>query len=189
VTRFKEVPLSMDIDRFIKLVSDPIRGREEIKTMMRNAITKGELELAKIAKDALDSRFPGWEKALHKDSGATPTLVRFNLAEKVFPTAKEAYCWLIERFVDAYPEPFIGINWETHFIGEGRTQLYFARDPKKLFRKAAYLAEDLNRFHTISNGWYVNLSLDNQKKFRILCNFAAVAKLQWERDWFWKVLD
>lgn len=184
------LPLTlMDITKFSRLVNDPSKTVEEVETMMRNAIRKNEPEFARVAKEALDIRFPGWDSIRHRDSRATPTLVRFNSSEQEFSTAKEAYCWLIERFVETYPGPFNEINWETYFFGAGRTRMYFARDLKRMFRETTHLASDRNNFRRLSNGWYANLNLNNEQKWRILCKFAAVAKFSWEREWYWKVLD
>jgi hypothetical protein len=45
-----------------------------------------------------------------KRGGATPTRVVFRDKDRYFPTAKDTYCWLIERFVETYPNPFINLN-------------------------------------------------------------------------------
>ena len=79
----------MDRDQFEELVNDPRRTRDEIKQMWRNALDKGKIELAHIAKIALDERFPGWDRAKRKATGATPTLASFRDKQEWFPTAKE----------------------------------------------------------------------------------------------------
>lgn len=176
----------MDIETFTRLVRT--KNKQDVVTMMRNAIGAKNLEFGLIAKEALDTRFPGWDGPSPSDSRGTPTFVRFNKQECEFATAKEAYCWLIERFIEVHPEPFNEINWETYFVGAGRSQLYFARDLKKMFHKSPHLADDHSNYRLLPNGWYINLLLSNERKFLVLCNFAGVAKLKFDVVWYWKVL-
>lgn len=176
----------MDIEKFSQLVGT--KDKQDVLTMMKNAIQAKNHEYALIARDALDTRFPGWEGPPPNDSRGTPTLVRFQSQEREFPTAKDAYCWLIERFIEMYPEPFKTINWETYFFADGKSQLYFARDLNKMYRKSPHLMEDRNRYKLLSNGWYANLLLSNERKFLVLKNFAAVAHLKFDLDWYWEVL-
>ena len=49
----------MDHNQFWELVNNPCRTQEEIEQMRRNALKKGENEIANIATEALDDRFPG----------------------------------------------------------------------------------------------------------------------------------
>jgi hypothetical protein len=107
-------------ERFKKWVLDPSRSRDEIEQMMRNAVAKGETELARIAKDALDARFPGWDAVRTRAGGPRPAECFFRSLTKRFPTSKEAYVWLLERFIGVKPRLFEDINWETVFVAKGR---------------------------------------------------------------------
>jgi hypothetical protein len=175
----------MDIEKFRNLVNDPIRSKADLQQMLKNAIAKNAREFGAIVKVALDSRFPGWDKA--KKGGATPTCVSFRGAAKSFPTAKEAYVWLIEQFVKTKPELFTNVNWETEFFAKGKQRNYFGRAPERMFRHSPHLAEDRNNYERLVNGWYVNLNLSNAQKVDILFKFAAVAKLRHGDEWYWKV--
>ncbi len=89
----------MDIEKFKCLVTDHRRTKDELQTMLKNAISKGESEFAYVAKDQLDIRFPGWDSIRSRKGGATPTIAAFRGVEHRFDTAKEAYFWLIEKFI------------------------------------------------------------------------------------------
>ena len=43
----------MDADRFSKLLKNPARTQQDLETMRRNAIDKGNIDLAAIATDVL----------------------------------------------------------------------------------------------------------------------------------------
>lgn len=176
-------------ERFRTLVRDPSRTRQDIEQMMRNAIAKGESELAHIAKEVLDSRFPGWDTVRHRASGARPTTTYFRKTKRRFDTSKEGYVWLLERFISVKPKLFETINWETVFVAKGRKRNYFGKDLKAMFHGSPHLADDRNNYVRLSNGWYANTNLNNAQKFDILGRFAAIAKLEYEEDWRWDVDD
>jgi hypothetical protein len=178
----------VDFDKHTKLVNDPKRTREDLQQMMRNAIAKNNNEFAAIAKDTLDLRFPGWDRVSFKQGGAKPTLVRFRESEQEFPSSKEAYTWLVSRMIEACPGLFTNINWETEFVSKGIRRLYFSKDLMKMFHGSPHLADNPNNFNLLPNGWYANMDLDNDRKFNVLCKMAAVAKLKFEKDWYWHVL-
>ncbi len=176
----------MDIERFVRLVSDPRRTKTELNQMRENAIQRGESEFARIVHDELNRRFPGWDEVHSKRVGATPTRVAFRGVERRFETAKGAYLWLIERFIEAHPGPFLEVSWETVFVAKGTCRLYFARNLKRMFFRTPRLASDANNYVKLTNGWYANLNLSNEQKFSILCKFAAVGKFKYE-EWAWEI--
>ena len=178
----------MDPDRFRELVNDPRRTRKEIEQMRHNALDKGEIELAHIAKIALDERFPGWDRLKRKASGATPTMATFRDKQEWFPTAKEAYAWLMGCFIRDKPEILDSEGWQKDFVAKGRAVNYFARDLKSLFHHSPHLADDPNRYTRLGNGWFADLNLSNDQKFQILCRFAATAGYRFEKDWNWQAV-
>jgi len=177
----------MDIDRFKRLVADQRRTKDELKTMLSNALKKDEAEYAHIAKIELDTRFPGWASVRGRRGGATPTFVGFRGSEHRFETAKDAYFWLIQKFTEAHPETFATLNWETVFVAKGKRRNYFGRDLEKMFHESPHLADDQNNYQKLSNGWYANLNLNNDQKFDILCKLAAVGKFDFGREWKWEI--
>lgn len=177
----------MDRDQYQKLVNDPRRTREGIEQMRRNALDKGEIELAHIAKIALDERFPGWDRPKRKASGATPTIASFRDKQESFSTAKDAYVWLMNHFVRDRPEILESEDWQAEFVSKGQAVHYFARDRKSLFHRSPHLADDPNFYTRLDKGWFADLNLSNEQKFKILCRFAAVAEYRFEKDWNWEV--
>lgn len=148
----------MDLDRFTQLVYDPMRTSAEVQQMFKNALAKGGVELADVAREALNKRFPDWDKVSYKKGGPTPTTVMFRGQRCAFPSAKEAYVWLMERFMSAYPRLFTDLNREEIvYVVKGITRNYFGRSPARMFRGSPHLAEDPNNYARLPNGWYVNV--------------------------------
>jgi len=171
------------------------KTRDELLNMWTNAEAKGLEDYVRAAADELDIRFPNWKEPSRR-RGPTPTKVMFKGEEQIFDTAKEAYIWLIEHLVRAYPKPFKEINWETSFIVKSdrniKKRLYFARTREALFYGSdnkEELAENDNNSVRLANGWWVNLDLSNKIKLDILRKFAGVADLKMKKDWYWHVLD
>ena len=176
----------MNTERFSRMVRE--RSRQEVEQMMRNAISKNQADLAKIAKQALDERFPGWDKVRSKAGGARPTRARFKTESRSFPTSKEAYVWLLERLIPHAPELFHTDNWQMDFVAKGRKRSYFSRDIKEMFSGSPHLADDRNNYARLTNGWCANTNLNNSQKFDILGRIAAIGKVEPE-DWEWTVDD
>src|SRR5438477_8051553 len=175
----------MDIERFRQSVVDPAKTKQELLTMRDNALRLGAFDHVRAAEDVLEKRFPGWNSVKSRRGGTTPTDVAFLGQRRHFSTAKEAYVWLIERFLHHYPKPFVEIDWETVFIAKGPRTLFFAKSLKKLFAAAPHLADDPNKYHRLTNGWFAKLVLSNKQKLELLLKFASLAALQFGKDWDW----
>lgn len=179
----------MDIDRFLQLLEDPKTKQSDLLVMRKNAIAKNAIEHVHLAERVLDERFPNW-RALHtRRGGSKPTEVMFLGKIARFPNQKEAYVWLIEQFIQHYPQPFEEIDWQTRFIAKGTRALYFAKSLKKLFHTAtghaADHAADPTKYHRLANGWYAKLILSEKQKVELLTKLAIVAKLKMGTDWDW----
>ncbi len=185
----------MDVERTRRLLANPASTRRELEQLFKEALAANERELAFDIKDVLDERFLSVSRA---GRGATPTISTFRSTEKHFPTAKEAYIWLVDRFVGVRRDVFTNVRWETtgyisvgrHRTEEGRPiRNYFARSPQQLFRNSPWLAEDQSKYVRLQNGWHANVNLNNREKFDILCRFGWVVELKGGQDWDWDVLD
>ncbi len=185
----------MDIERTKRLLANPASTRQELEQLLKQAITENERELAFDIKDVIDEKFPSVSAA---GRGATETIATFRSLVKHFPTAKEGYVWLVERFIGIKPEVFTDIRWETtgyvavgrHRAEEGKAiRNYFARSPQQLFRNSPWLAESQGNYVRLQNGWYANTNLNNREKFDILVRFGWVAGLKGGQDWDWEVLE
>lgn len=178
----------MNIEIFEQKARNTGRTQKELLNLLHNAHEKNKPDYAVVVEDVLNERYPDWESDCQKKGGARPTVVRFKSEEKAFPSGKTAYFWMIENFINNYPSIFNEINWETIFVAKGTKRLYFGRSLKKVFFGSPHLAEDSNNYSKLTNGWYVNLNLSNDQKLDILFKVAAVAKLDFEKDWSWQVL-
>lgn len=175
----------MDIDRFLGLIEDPKKTQADLVAMRDNALKKNAIEHVHLAERILDERFPRWRLPRTRRGGSKPTNVMFLGSTKNFPTEKEAYVWLMERFSQHYPQPFENIDWQTRFVAKGVRALYFARSLKNLFHTAPDHAADTTKYHRLANGWYAKLVLSEQQKVELLMKFAAVANLRMGTDWDW----
>lgn len=175
----------MNIDRFLELRQDPKKKQVDLVAMRNNALAKNAIEHVHLAERVLDERFPSWRSTRTRRGGSKPTNVMFLGKTKYFPTEKEAYVWLMERFTQHYPQPFEHIDWQTRFVAKGARALYFARSLKNLFHTAPDHAADPTKYHRLTNGWYAKLVLSEQQKVELLMKFAAVANLRMGADWDW----
>jgi hypothetical protein len=178
----------MDIDRFLALLNDPEKSKQDLMTMRENAMRSNAIEHVHLAEKILDTRFPGRNSVRARRGGSTPTNVMFFGKQQHFSTAKDAYVWLIERFTQHYPKPFVDLDWETLFVAKGPRALFFAKSVRKLFGNNTHLAEDKNKYHHLTNGWYAKLVLSNKQKLELLMKFSTVASLRFGTDWDWNDL-
>ena len=176
---------NMNLERFRQNCDSLGMSLSDLLSMRHNAEARGAVEFIRVAEEALDRRFPGWNQT---SSRGTPTKVSFGGEQRLFETAKAAYVWLIECFVEAFPSQLERVDWSSAFVAEGRKRLYFARSPEELFFSTPLLAKDKNNFHQLRNGWFVNLNLANDQKFQILCRFAAVVGSTFGQQWTWEVV-
>ena len=179
----------MNLERFRQHAENPSRTKDDLVNMMRNATDRGERECAAIARLVLDSRFPGWDKPRSRRGGSKPTIARFQTFSEHFPTTKDAFVWLVERFISVKPEIFSNPGQETIHVAVGHARNYFARSAEKLFKASPHLADDPNYYVRLSNGWFLNVNLSNPQKFDILARFARVAGLEYPENWNLEVED
>lgn len=176
----------MELAKFQALLERPNYGEAQLRAMLENALERGRLAHVHAAEAALDRRFPGWRKPASRKGGAQPTRVEFRGQVREVDSQKDAYIWLVERFIAAYPTPFTELNWETAFIAAGPRSLYFARSKERLFgNKGAEMAADPTKWHRLTNGWYAKLVLSERQKLHILRKLASLAKLEEGADWRW----
>ena len=178
----------MNIERFLALLNDPAKTKQDLMTIRENAIRSNAIEHVHHAERVLEERFPSWRVVKSRRGGPTPTDVMFLKKRQHFNTAKDAYVWLIERFTQHYPKPFVELDWETVFVAKGPRALYFAMSVSKLFGARTHLSEDKNKYHRLTNGWYAKLVLSNKQKLELLMKFSTVARLRFGSDWDWNFL-
>jgi hypothetical protein len=178
----------MNIDRFVALINGPTKSKKDLMIMRENAIQLNAVEHVHLAEKVLDTRFPEWSTVRTRRGGNTPTTVMFFGKEQHFTTAKDAYVWLIERFTQYYPTPFVELDWQTVFVAKGPRTWFFAKSIRKLFGSNTGLAEDRNKYHRLTNGWYAKLVLSNKQKLELLMKFSVIASLRFGTDWDWNDL-
>ena len=178
----------MASEQFLKMINDLRRSRDDLLQIRENALSQGKAEEAKRVEAVLDERSPGWNRKRTRRGGATPTTVTFKGESAHFDTAKEAYVWLINKFLFAYPEVLDGEDWLRGFVAEGgRGARFFARDLASLFPTSSDRASDPSNYRRVGGGWLANLNLSNRQKFSVLCKLAAGAELSLGKDWDWDV--
>lgn len=157
--------------------------------MLKNAKAKGLREHAAVAKAELDRRFPGWDRVQSRRGGAKPTIAQFLGKEQHCDTSKDAYMWLVERFINRNPKVFDEPSEDTLHVALGKRRNYFGRSVAKLFAGNPELAANASNYVRLSNGWYANVNLNNAQKLDILMRLAALARLKYPEQWDFEVLD
>lgn len=175
----------MDITRFQQLVENPSLTLAQLVTMRTNALSQSAVEHVHLVERALEHRFPGWRTVRTRRGGSNPTEAMFMGKTRRFETQKEAYVWLMERFIQYYPKPFEQIDRQTVFVAAGARTLYFARSLKNLFGTSLADSAEPCKYHRLTNGWYAKVVLSEHQKIELLEKFAAVAGLRIGRDWDW----
>ena len=175
----------MELEKFREMVESPSRSKDELLSIRANALSKDAFSHILVVEEVLERRFPGWRKGPNSRGGSKPTVAMFQSQQRDFPSQKEAYLWLIERFIAYNPRPFKDLDWQTRFIAKGPRILYFAKSLRVLFRQNPDLAKDASKHRRLSNGWYAQLILNEEQKVEILERIASVSNLRMGVDWDW----
>lgn len=173
----------MDIKKFRVILEDPSKAKGDLLLMRENAMKRRALAYVQIAEEVLDARFSGWRTP--RGGGGKSTDIVFRGQSKQFFSEKEAYFWLMERFIQYAPKAFEGLDWSSYFRATGARTLYFARSLGELFQSAPSHANDPNKFYLLKNGWYAKALLTEKQKLELLLKFAAVASLPIREQWDW----
>ena len=175
----------MDLEKFQEMLDSPSMSREELLAIRANVLRKNDLKHLVAVEQVLGRRFPGWRKGPGGRGGASPTVVSFQGEKRDFPSQKQAYIWLVERFIAYNPKPFVDLDWETVYIVKGPLILYFAKSLRALFKQNPSLASEKSKHHRLTNGWYAQLYLSENQKVEILDRLGSVAHLHLGVDWDW----
>jgi len=176
----------VNLEQFQAFLSDTRHTKDDLVTMRANVLVKNDVAFVHAAEAALDKRFPTWRSVIARRGGSKPTDVEFLGHKEHCDSEKDAYIWLIERFVQHYPKPFQELDWETLFVAKGPRALYFAKSVRRLFGvDRDDLASDQNKWHRLDNGWYAKLLLSEAQKLTLLHKFGSVAHLRFGVDWDW----
>lgn len=173
----------MDKERFLETARRGSTTLDDLLSMRRNAIVRNHIEYVNLAERVLDERFPTWRKVISKPGGKTPTDVRFLDKKASFDTAKDAYVWMVERFIQHRPALFDHPDADTRFVAMGPGTRYFARSRAKLFEANPELEENPGMSCQLSNGWFAKLNLSNKQKLDVLGRIGSVCQLREETDW------
>ncbi len=114
------------------------------------------------------------------DNRSTPTTATFRGTAKEFFSEKDAYVWMVERFISYKPQLF------THTASDDLKYLCYGARGATYFSRSKV---ELRKPHSLPNGWYVELNLGNTQKIRNLGRFASAVRLKYEVDWKWDALN
>lgn len=174
----------MDLSRFESIVRDPRRTRTEVETMRKHALGKGEFECAAIASEVLSARFPETTK---RGGGATPTTARFFDEMHEFRSGKDAYLWLVSRFLAHCPD-VLDRYVALHQRDSGRSKgCRFARDPLELFPQGSNRRGDSARYAKLGLGWFADTNLNHDDKFATLIQLSFGCGLEYDEHWEFRV--
>jgi hypothetical protein len=173
---------TMDSDRFERLARDPKRTRDELEAMRKNALEKEHREFAALVDEILGQRFPA---AVARTGGATPTTARMLKSTGRFPSGKEAYLWLVERFMSHRPSLLDEyVRWHSR-ANSGSSR--FARDPIALFPPGSTRAANSSFYARLPEGWFADTNLSHSDKFTALMQLSHLCRLTYPEDWSFEV--
>jgi len=113
-----------------------------------------------------------------------PVTARFRGFTQTFSTAKDAYVWMLQHFIQAQPD-LLERDKQIQFAAKGRGRVHFGRSPRELFVASPQLAENSNFYAKLPGGWYAITNNNNKEKFDKLTKLAGVAGLKFKHDWDW----
>lgn len=141
--------------------------------------------------EVLDERHAGWDapNPVSSSRGGTksPIEVSFRGAVQIFDDAKQAYIWIMEKFVAAEEIHLSLSSWQEKFVNPGAARKNIARSLPELFVRSPHLRSDKNKWHQLRNGWYLNLNIKTEDKRTVLFSYAQVAGINGS-EWDWKVI-
>lgn len=174
----------MDSADFERRARNPSLSREELETLKVNALEKGNREFAGIVQTVLVERFPATSK---KGGGATPTTAVFLARTEDFPSGRDAYLWLIQRFRKHHPSLLENQERWHQRAFRGVERMYFAKSQEALFPPGSKLASQGGNYAQLTEGWFANTNLNHQQKFGILLRLAGICQLQYPDQWDFQV--
>jgi hypothetical protein len=174
----------MDAADFERRARNPSLSREELETLKVNALEKGNGEFASIAQEVLIERFPANSK---KGGGATATTAIFLTRTEDFPSGKDAYLWLIQRFREHHPNLLESQERWHQRAFHGVKRMYFAKSQEALFPPGSKLPSQSGSYAQLTEGWFANINLNHQQKFDILLRLAGICQLQYPDQWDFQV--
>jgi hypothetical protein len=175
----------MDVIDFERRARKPTLSRDELETLKLNALAKDNREFAAIVDEILRERFSAVSR---KSGGATPTTAVFLNREQDFPSGKDAYLWLVQRFREHKSGLFESQELWHRRAFKGATRTYFATSPQELFPKGSEQSSISSNFSEIPGGWYANVNLSHGQKFDILLGLSAVCNLEYLKHWDFRVV-
>jgi hypothetical protein len=171
-------------------------SQSDLKKRLKNCESNPKYaEYIPILKQALDSRFPGWNKT--SQGRGSKTIATFKGKREEFDTAKDAYIWLVKNFEKTNPTLFtddLGRKARKIFAGQIDAKnkvkrMYFAKSKEKLFIESPHLADDPRYSFKLPNGWHINLDLNTGEMFERLCRLARSCNLKHPDDWEFMTLN
>ncbi|SFM54142.1 hypothetical protein [Nitrosomonas communis] len=163
---------------------------QELIHAYKNANNENDKDFADEIADILDERYPNWNvSCISKLSSMQNDQLTINVTfadqSKSFPSAKQAYIWLVEKILNNKPDKDIDdYVLNSMFIRGSHGARYLARNPAELFPRDPNRAKDSNCYHKLSNGWFLNTNLSNKQKRDKLLNLTAVYEA-YDSNWTW----
>lgn len=167
-----------------EMLANPARYCSELRELWKDAKFNKDQERIRQCEEALNRGCPGRNTPQRpRRAGSRQTTAMFKGKSEGFDFAKDAYIWLIERFIRTDPTVFTSPDHRLIRVAVGRGRYFFARRAKALFPRSPHLADTQSNFHLLTNGWFANANLDNNQKFTILIRFGDTIGLMQGRDW------
>ncbi len=155
-------------------------ARADVEQMVANAKRNTDPAYAKLASEVFQERFGS---VARRSGGSTPTTAIFRGKQADFPSGKDAYIWMIERFRQYHPGLLENQDHWHDKAFKGTTRRFFAKEAASLFPAGSELSSSSSNFSKLSEGWYANINLKHEQKFQILIRLSVICRLSYPSDW------
>lgn len=173
----------MNIQDLIAYCRNARRTRSELQRTLQNLIAKGETEACVIVEQEISRRFSGRSP---KTAGGTPTAVLFLDDSAHFPNGKDAYIWLVRRFLKHSQNCLAALVEHEKRSNPAHRGARFALNPSELFPMDSIRAGNRSYYSDIGGGWFADTNINHATKFETLMQLGRECGLKYELDWDFK---
>lgn len=178
----------------LALYRRPGMTRQELIDAYRNANRENDYDFSDELADILDEKYPDWNTSFWSapnrvQDGKNTIIVTSCSQSKSFPSAKQAYIWLVEQIFNTKPDLDIDNYVLNEMFSRGtHGAWYLAASPAELFPGNSRRANNPSCYHKLSNGWFLNTALSIKQIRDKLMSLTAVCDA-YHLAWSWMSND
>ncbi|MBN8508882.1 MAG: hypothetical protein J0L57_09755 [Burkholderiales bacterium] len=154
----------------------------ELQQLRLNCLAYERGDLASLVEMELRQR-PKPRKPRVRSKAKSPVRVTFDGDVREWEHARDAYVWLLEKFIAAAPHVFDVDPHRASELAPGTRRNHFAERETELFYSSPHLALSSSNFARLSNGWVADVDVSNDRKLEILLRLSLICGLSYRSRW------